>query len=297
MLKGSHTKLGKRNWIQFSLRSILVLTVLISLGLGIVRSFVWPYQIQRRAGETIRELGGSLQTEIGDRAWLQDWFGEEYVQDIVFVDLGDCEISEACVWQLAALPKLQTLVIGGKGFADHDLAQFNSSYGLKFLILDSTNATEAGVARLKKALPNLNILVSQRRAIAALKPRISVGEYFWYDYPEDVEEQFHDHYQYARELCFTSRTQDSELAELRHLPTVHSVTTGYARITDAGLEHLVALPKLTCLRLYDTQITDDGLEILARMTNLKELDLRRTQVTHEGILRLREKMPDTEIHW
>ena len=76
------------------------------------RVYVEPYRRQRETMTLIEELGGSYKTEPGGPAWMRDWFGTDNFQDIVLVDLADCDAPEKYLGQIALLPRLETLVVG-----------------------------------------------------------------------------------------------------------------------------------------------------------------------------------------
>ena len=50
----------------------------------------------------IKKLGGSYETETGAPAWMRDWFGADDFQDIVLVDLADCDDPEKYLGQVAS---------------------------------------------------------------------------------------------------------------------------------------------------------------------------------------------------
>ena len=71
--------------------------------------------------------------------------------------------------QVAALPKLETLVVGGLTFTDEDLDRLKEVDTLRGLVLDSTSVTDDGIGALNQTLPALAIRKSQRRAIVVLR--------------------------------------------------------------------------------------------------------------------------------
>ena len=108
----------RRRWLQFSLRTLLIVVTLVAGLLVAWRMYVEPYRRQRETMALIKELGGKFTTELGGPAWMRDWFGADNFQDIVLVDLADCDDPEKYLGQVASLPRLQTLAVGGLNFTD-----------------------------------------------------------------------------------------------------------------------------------------------------------------------------------
>jgi hypothetical protein len=72
------------------------------------------------------------------------------------------------VAQVADLPAIEVLIVGGPAFTDQHAQRLNRMRSLRGLILDSTGVNEDGLVALRKSLNNTFVYTSQRRAIAAL---------------------------------------------------------------------------------------------------------------------------------
>jgi hypothetical protein len=72
----SKPKPKRRRWLQFSLRTLLVLTLLFALFMGWVASKLNTLRRQQRAAEAIMALGGSVQYRYQfDPANIAAWMG------------------------------------------------------------------------------------------------------------------------------------------------------------------------------------------------------------------------------
>src|SRR5262245_34075715 len=135
MPKPDHQQPPQRRWFQFSLRTLLIL---VAIGAGL--AFAWiqlvePYRLQREAMAAITKLGGSYKTEDAT-GWVR--YLDKNSQDVVVVDLADCDKPDEYMPHLVRLPKLRTLVVGGHSVGDEQLGALWRLGSLKGLVLDST---------------------------------------------------------------------------------------------------------------------------------------------------------------
>jgi hypothetical protein len=91
----------------------------------------------------------------------------------------------------------------------------------------------------------------------------------------------------VRRANFTDTdTNDVELAWLRELPEIESISLEYTHVTDAELRYLVPVRSLKYLSLRGTQTSDAGLSQLDGLPALETLSLRSTNVTDAGLAKL-----------
>jgi Leucine-rich repeat (LRR) protein len=76
---------------------------------------------------------------------------------------------------------------------------------------------------------------------------------------------------------------NADLAVLRQLDALDSLSLRRTRLTDAGMTHLAATGKLRSLDLDETRVSDIGLPNLAGLTSLRGLYLAGTDVTDAGL--------------
>src|SRR5690242_970636 len=94
----------RRRWFQFGLRTLLVIMVLAACAVMAWRVYVEPYRRQGETAALIEKLGGSYKTAQADK-WLCKLFGEDF-QDVVLVDLADCDGPAEYLEAIGALPRL-----------------------------------------------------------------------------------------------------------------------------------------------------------------------------------------------
>jgi hypothetical protein len=94
-----------------------------------------------------------------------------------------------------------------------------------------------------------------------------------------------------------SRFGDLELAQLRALDRIESLSIVEAAITDDGLRDLRGRTALKGLFLGGNWIGDRGIDLLdlGSMPQLQVLELRSTQVSDEKIAELRRRFPKLDI--
>lgn len=164
-------KRPSRRWLQFSLRGMLVLTVVIALGLGWIaneRRKVW---LENRAVEEIERLGGDVDRDVDSStaaadpfsppsreglSWQRWLFGESYTRPVVCVVFPPGTEPE----DLGSLKHLRALwVIGltGTRIGDEQIPHLLECRGLTAVHLNATDVTDDGVKQLA-SLPNLDTL-------------------------------------------------------------------------------------------------------------------------------------------
>ncbi len=289
-----------RRRYQYSLRALLLLVLLVAVGALFWRTAVEPYRRQRRTMELIQELGGTFQTTPADR-WVRWLHGGDY-QHLKFVNLADGDDPSAYIDRVAALPAIQTLVVGGPAFADDHLRRLHGLTTLKGLVLDSTSVTDDGLAALRNALPDVDAYRSDRRAIKVLglygdvitepgsvpsRLRQAVGDE-WYQ----EAKRFRSYH--ARDGVRPDNakpTTDEALAYIGMLRSLESLDLGRllsdVSVSDAGLRHLQELTRLRVLILTNTPVGDEGIAHLKRLAELRYLALCGTQVSDSGLAHLR----------
>ena len=177
---------------QFSLRSLLILFVVVALPSGWMAMGAKQARRQSVMLGKVVALGGSVQDDwwfcfyVGkeERGWPERFFGDEFVHDINMVDfrnvaLDDRRLARLCetdgmetvlyLWlertkitdkglgALRRLARLRTLGLSGTAITDAGLEHVKALGTLRFLDLSETKVSDGGVKRLQEALPNCRI--------------------------------------------------------------------------------------------------------------------------------------------
>jgi hypothetical protein len=293
-------------WFQFRLRTLLLLIALTAIGLMGWQTYLAPYYVQRQTMRLIDKLGGRYQTSAPDQ-WQRRLFGDNF-ENLTFVDLSDCDDPAIYLKQVAVLPRVTTLVVGGERFTDDHLRRLHRTRSLRALVLDTTSVTDEAIAATAAILPDLQIRRSERRAIAALKTGCAtqlcknadaslqqmVGEaHFQEAIGTSIIEQRADDVRLVKHLrklqilwIVSPEVTDADLANLKGLTNLRELRLRHTRITEAGLIHLQGLRELRSLMLDHNEIDDAGLAHLIGLSNLEELCLVNTHITDAGVTHL-----------
>ena len=246
-----------RRRFQFSIRSLLVLVVVVALPFSWLAVELKKANKQRDAVEALaacnlfsrhdweEEFHDGVQEprEPPGLAWLRSHVGDEFFGDIIEVASligrpeGDEDVEYGPIFdQLSHLPRIRSLSLSlwdYDSMTDTDLARLRDLASLRELAFNASQITDRGI----KYLGELDELEVLRLA--------SCGE--------------------------------------------------SSKITDGGLQHLKGLRRLRILWLFGTNVTDAGLHTLQGLTALNELNLERTKVTDAGIAKLQQALPNCEI--
>ncbi len=298
--------LRARRWYQFSLRSLLVFTLLFALTVGWLGSKIAQKGRERQAVEAIARAGGQVwfdqqrpnnpngPSEPSGPRWLRSLLGDNFFSEIKEVELssGDdatlaqldalrdvenfglagSKITDAGLTQwldhLKDLPQLRTLGLNGLNVGNSALGRIKELSQLEHLFLSGTSVTDTGLERLER--------------IGRLK------DVFLRNTPITGAGLVHLRGLTKLEgLCLMdTNVNDAGAAHLKDLIGLRRLWLGRTKMTDAGLANLRTLPQLQWLELDTTQVTDVGLPSLKELSRLQYLGLSNTQVTDAGLAEL-----------
>ncbi len=277
----------RRRWFQFGLSTLLVVTALAAGGAMAFRVYVEPYRRQRETMALIEKLHGSYKTTAAD-PWLRWLYGDNF-QNITVVDVADCDEPAAYLDQVASLPALHTLMVGGLEFTDAHLRRLQQIPTLQNLVIDSTSVGDEALAALEESLPGLQVFRSERRAIEALGklPDMYVDTNRD-ESPSPFRQLLGDkHFERAIEVRTFGPNSiyvgDEDVTYLRSLRHLERLDLSVTRATDESLAYLAGLHHLQEIDLHDTLVTGEGLTHLRGLRQLARLSLRKTQVTDAGL--------------
>jgi hypothetical protein len=266
----------RRRWLQFSLRSVLILTAVLAVVLAWGNRVVTRYNARQR----IEELPAKVEIEAGP-AWIARWFGTgvgKYFDQVTVIDLTGCDDSSAPIdidgrllpniGRQAALRKLN---LGRMAQVDDRYLAAIAGLGqLEELILDETNVTDDGLRHLSnlRQLRKLSLYAAHRVSDPGLAHLAALNHLEVLDLSETQ----------AADACGETLAQ---LGELRRLNLAHTP------VGDAVAQRLRGLSQLEYLNLSGTKVTSQGLAHLTELIQLKELYLADTAVDDSGLNHLR----------
>jgi Leucine Rich repeat len=157
----------KRSWFQFSLRSLLIFTVLCAIAAGLLGKKMEQKREERKAIEAIRALRGHVWYDydyhnVGPSgpAWLRKLLGDNYFSEVDAVVFSIFGVRDADLVHLKGLPQLHVLDLSGTQVTDDGLLYVNGLITLQHLDLSNTRITDAGLVNLK-GLAELQCLLVQ----------------------------------------------------------------------------------------------------------------------------------------
>ena len=266
-----------RRWLRFSLRSMLLLVVVIAIPMG------WKVNRARNQRVVVAELQ-TMHAEIvydyqivkvkggwdygnlppPGPIWLTDLLGKEYFFDVYSVGVWGPYVTDETLALIAKLPEVADVSIGGQNrITDGGLAHFAGMHNLEVVALYSDRITGTGLVHLAK--------------LKRLKS-----------------------------LCAMGWINDSSLGHISMLGRLELLNIyGATQITDEGLAHISKLHNLRKFIIVKSgsadseyiQVSDEGLVHLYGLKNLDELTFSATQVTQAGIEKLHEALPNCRIEW
>ena len=284
---------------QYSIRSLLVLTVAVAIPCSWLAVEKNEARQQRAAAVVFERFGGNViydymfdqhgsslpNPKPPGPAWLRQLLGENFFTEIEELDLIDNgwhrqrghEIKDAELEYLKGLTKLKRLFLNGTQVSDAGLKNLKGLTQLLHLWLSDTKVSDAGLEHLR-GLTQLQWL--------------SLGG-------TQVTDAGLEHLKGLRQLrtldLYDTRVGDAGLEHLKKLTQLNKLDLNGTGVSDAGLEHLKGLTQLQELDLSGTKVSDAGLEHLKGLTQLRVLHLNGTKVSDAGVAKLQEALPRCRI--
>jgi hypothetical protein len=261
-----------RRWFQFSLRSLLIFTLICAVACAWLGRKIEQKRREREAVEAIVRDGFSVMYDSqldprgtpysNDRPpgpdWLRKVLGDNFFSEakrvFVFGDRrGTNTATDAGLARLGELPHLEWVSLDSTNVSDSGLVHVEALTELQTLDLGNTAITDAGLEHLKK-LTQLSSLY----------------------------------------LTGTKIT-DAGLEHVKGCTQLVVLFLDGTQVTDAGLEKLRSLTRLGNLVLDGTKVSDVGIVKLKGLTNLRFLYLNGTNVTTVGVAELQKALPSCSI--
>ncbi|MCY2987709.1 MAG: hypothetical protein NTY19_07585 [Planctomycetota bacterium] len=250
----------RRRWLQFSLRTLLVLMLVLGCGFGWLGREVQRARTQQRTAAAISKVGGQVSYRDVSNSrvrtavtWLAKLLGQELPPDIIGAQFDYTEVSDADLAQFQGLTQVEFLYLGCPQITDDGVANLKPLTNLQDLILQWSQVSDAGLENLR-GLSRLQYL--------------ALGN---------------------------THVSDTGLVNIQGLTELQELDVKCTQVTGTGLAHLRGLTQLRWLYLANTQVNDAGLEHLRGLTQLRQLFLGSTQVTNAGIADLQKALPNCKI--
>ena len=285
----------KRRWFQYSLRTLLVIMVIVACVLS------WKMnQLHKRrsAVEAIKALGGHVSYNYQFDAnnspiegnspgpdWLCRLAGDDFFASVVGVSLSRRDIAD--VTPLADLPNLKW--VGLSTTSVSDLTPLAELADLRKLDLLTTQVSD--LSPLSK-LTNLEGLILDNTAVRDVSPLAEMSKLQWLrllnTQVTDVSALGNLTSLYELSLAFAPVDDVTPLGTLKNLEWLDLSDTQVSDVTP-----LRELPKLVFLSLSRTRVTD--IAPLANLPRLRFLHIRGTSVSDQQVQELQQALPKCKI--
>ena len=252
---------------QFSIRSLMVLTVAVAVPCSWLAVKMKQAERQRKAVEAIAKMrGGVVYDWVVDAKgkpvptptpsappWLRRALGDDFFWKVKLVFLNNSQVTDSELEHIKGFNQLQRLELNGTQVTDSGLEHLKGLSQLQWLTLDHTQVTDRGLEHLK-GLSQLQTL-----------------------------------------LLDGTQVTDVGLERLKGLRQLQELSLNDTQITDEGVKKLKGLNQLQGLFLEGTQVTDAGLEHLKGLKQLQKLWLDGRKVTDGGVKKLQLELPNCKI--
>jgi hypothetical protein len=137
-------------------------TTCVAIALAYYQMFVAAWSAELGHIVALRQKGGQVFTEPRGRSLIHYFVDDPLSERAVYVHLSDPQIDNAALAHVAELAYVEVLSIKSPRVTDLGLGLLESLHNLRDLNLVDTQVTDEGVARLRRALPHLQLIT--RRA-------------------------------------------------------------------------------------------------------------------------------------
>jgi hypothetical protein len=190
-----------RRRFQFSIRSLLVLTIAVALPFSWLAVEVKRAREQKEAVEAITEDWGWRQydDEYGKSAcppalrWMKEQLGHDFFSNVDEVDFSNTKVTDAGIEHLKGWTQLKLLILSNTKVTDVGLEHLKGWTQLQVLDLSNTNVTDAGLEHFKgwTQLQELYLSSTKVTDVGLEHPK------GWTQLPRVVPQQHQDHGRWA----------------------------------------------------------------------------------------------------
>lgn len=248
-----------RRWLQFSMRTVLLLTAAAAVLISVVGVPLFRLRKQQLAVKRLEQAGARLTFEAQGAEGIATWageklFGEEAATRVTKLAWNDEPASAADLAPLESLIWIEHVDLAWKAVDDEGVSHLRQLRHLATLNLNGARLTDRGLAYLAEC-----------RALRRL--------------------QLHG-----------ASVTDAGLASLAKLSELEGIDLSSTQVTGENLEPLARLPALDMLNLNETPLNDSAVTVLSRMKRLRWLGVSHTTgLTDAAREALAAALPDTAI--
>jgi hypothetical protein len=214
----------KRRWYQFSLRTLLIVVLIVAIPCALLGRKIERKRRERKAVDAIRKLGGGVDYDNLEGPdcpdWLRPLLGENFFNEVDWVSWNDATDEE--MQNLNDMPQLRVLLLNESHITDAGIAILNEKVHMQGLVLSHARISDAGLKHLNGMTKLLDL---------------------WLDHTD---------------------ISDAGLENLKGLTKLESLVLSRTQVSDAGLNSLKGLTQLQTLCLNNTRVTDAGIEDLQK---------------------------------
>lgn len=267
-------------WLRISLRSLLLLTLVIAVGIAWFANYAHR---RKSAFAAIRDAGGKIQMANEPRTAialkLERWFGSELFVMTYKVDLRKTKANNDLLKHVAVLRELRALDLSHANVDDSGLKTI-AHLPLQELWLQSTNVTDHSAHTLS-TMSSLEFLALNATS---------------------VTDQFLEDLGTLPSLqnlgLRGSKITGAGLRCLARHPRLKKLDVYSTAVDDAGVARLVDSKSITELGLSMTRISNQVFTHLDKLPNLSRADLSANDlVSTEMVLHFEKSHPKCDIEW
>ena len=144
-------RFGFRRRFQYTLRSLFLLTLLVSIGMSWIATTMQRAKRQREVARAIEKLGGRVWWDFASR------HEASFLSEVIYVDLSGEQVKDETLQNLKELTHLARLNLNNSDITDSQLRHLRGLAQLRWLELQTPRVTDEAVKELQQSLPNCQI--------------------------------------------------------------------------------------------------------------------------------------------
>ncbi len=301
---GQKTPPRKRRWFQYSLRSLLVLTLIVAALSAWLGKHIMRASTQRPIVAKIAASGGTVgydyqihpefnivdQSQTAPGSKLVRWvFGDDIYATVNVVFLNDPKTSDADIVNLHKLPDLLDVSLNGRGVTDACIDDLLRIPKLRAVALMDTGITPEGIRHLSScdALQSLTVLGSsvtdQHLQHLPAFPNLQHIQIVRSSMTDDGMNSLGQMDLATLDIFTAPAVTDKGFESLANLQNLLQLRVLRTAMTDRAMGTIGRFRKLRYLQLDNHSLTDSGLRNLSSLTELEKLQLGHTQLANDGL--------------